>query len=382
MMFVFTNPKRTKQTFRINWLCHKCSYIFFAFFFFINISLYAQLSSNSKLDVWKTGVRGVTAKWKKSYVDLQYLVDTLGANVIRAVGSRNPLFDEPNSEYLPNKGSWKKLNDIVNISRDVGLYTIISPRFTQFKKTIFGKEVVEHWLKDYYLNNLIESWVNIAKIYREYDNVIGYDLLNEPRISGRLSVKEYYQFIDELIDSIRFYDNNTPIIVEPPYVNKFGPYLEEILLENIDSSIIFSPHFYQPLDYTYQGIKDRPEGLVYPGCEAKIRLVEGGFKKVIWNKDTMNDALSPIMYLQKKHSLIIYIGEFSSARYASGSNKWLTDFIEIAEENNWNWTYHSYRGAYVWNAELGSNKRNKSLLKNTTRIEILKNKFCKNRIYY
>ena len=70
-------------------------------------------------------------------------------------------------------------------------------------------------------------------------------------------------------------------------------------------------------------------------------------------------ALQPVHDFQLRHKARIYVGEFSAASYAPGAENYLRDCIALFEEYGWDWTYHAFREADVWNVEKERNDAGK-----------------------
>ena len=104
---------------------------------------------------------------------------------------------------------------------------------------------------------------------------------------------------------------------------------------------------YLPHSHTHYNVGSRPERAnppAYPDAEADNKF--------------LRESLKPIIDFQKKWGAQIYIGEFSCVRWLKGADKYISDCIDIFEENNWHWSYHSFCEASVWNVEFDSNKNN------------------------
>ena len=52
----------------------------------------------------------------------------------------------------------------------------------------------------------------------------------------------------------------------------------------------------------------------------------------------------------------MYVGEFSIPVGACGATQFLSDYIDIFEEYHWDWTYHAFREAPIWNMEAEDRK--------------------------
>ena len=99
---------------------------------------------------------------------------------------------------------------------------------------------------------------------------------------------------------------------------------------------------------------------------------------------------SPAVEFQKKYQVPIYVGEFSAVSWAPVDSlvRYLTEAIELFEENGWSWTYHSFGGGYPgWNPELPEGPEHYEELQEypkpsgaeTRRVRLLKEAFKKNR---
>ena len=81
--------------------------------------------------------------------------------------------------------------------------------------------------------------------------------------------------------------------------------------------------------------------------------------------------MQPVIDFQNKYNVPIYVGEFGVARWAPNAEKWLEDVISIFEENGWDWTYHAYREYNGWDAEIGSDKNDRTRIGDTPRRRVL-----------
>jgi hypothetical protein len=138
-----------------------------------------------------------------------------------------------------------------------------------------------------------------------------------------------------------------------------------------DDNIVYSPHMYEPHEFTHQGVQGRPEPVPYPG---EIRGKR-------WDRTMLEETLAPVVAFQKRVNAPIFMGEFSAPRWKGAeANHYLRDVIEICEQHNWSWAYHSYREADVWDAEMDNDDRTKrERLPSTPRLELLKTYWTKNR---
>lgn len=187
------------------------------------------------------------------------------------------------------------------------------------------------------LETLVQAWQKLATHYKGNTSIYGYDLLNEPVVDGYIKGNEnanaWQHIAERLVQEIRQIDPETPIIVEP------DSNFENVKL--IDAkNIIYSPHYYSPHEYTHQLVLS-PVRWSYPG------EING----VYWDKEQMRVFLKPVIEFQRKHNARIFIGEFSTAYWAKGGDRYLADCIALFEEYGWDWTYHAFREAPAWSVE-------------------------------
>ncbi|MFO7903369.1 MAG: glycoside hydrolase family 5 protein [Planctomycetota bacterium] len=216
----------------------------------------------------------------------------------------------------------------------------------------------------------IDVWKRIATRYRDNEQIWGYDLVNEP-VEGILGegVMNWHALATKTAREIRAIDPDHAIIVEPA---PWGSPSSLEFFEPIDvERIVYSVHMYQPHKFTHQGVRGSPIGVMYPG------KVEGRH----WDKNALRAALEPAIDYQRDYGVHIYIGEFSAIRWAPGKSayNYLSDVIEIMEENDWDWAYHAFREWDGWSVEHGSDKNDRSrTTEPTDRQKLLMRWFEKN----
>lgn len=184
------------------------------------------------------------------------------------------------------------------------------------------------------LNTLDEAWRILANHYKGNPLIYGYDLLNEPKTSHFMKDVEnpWLLITERLIKVIRPIDPDTPIITEPNFRN---------FQRVSDPNVIYSPHFYSPHSYTHIGVGGRSIKWSYPG------YIDGEW----WDKEALRVALKPDIEFQRKYKVPMFVGEFSAAIWADGADQYIRDCIELFEEYGWDWTYHAFREASIWDVE-------------------------------
>ena len=228
-----------------------------------------------------------------------------------------------------------------------------------------SKNAPAFWDDDATAAVLVDCWQQIVERFAPYrDYVWGYDLLNEAHNTAELPLgaAKWPGWAQQITDAIRARDTETPIIFEPspgalPRGFKENEWIDAgpgypikfqgdfPLLD--DDNVIYSVHWYELHDYTHQGIAynnaspvstDWPDKMVYPGTNGDQS----------WDKETLRELMRPVLDFQHKYNVPIYVGEFSTVRWAPGASQYIRDSVELFEEYGWSWTYHSYRDWHGW----------------------------------
>lgn len=201
------------------------------------------------------------------------------------------------------------------------------------------------WNDENNLRLMLESWRDIAKICADRDQVIWFDIFNEPLYWPTVHSHPSYPpkwpgWAQQIINEIRKYDKKHPVVVEPgPGMLCWG-FRDFPPLKDPYRKVIYSLHMWQPIEYTHQGIH---------GYTKTIPWSEGGVERI-------EKELAPAIEFQKKHGVQIYVGEFGVARWAPGAARYLQDCLTVFEKYGWDWTYHSYREFGAWELDIGGTK--------------------------
>ena len=207
-----------------------------------------------------------------------------------------------------------------------------------------GDRTMNMFFEEKYADAFVETWKRIAARFKGHPAIYGYDLVNEP-VQKMPAPFDYWELQRRAAEAVRAIDPDTPIVVESNLsaAPSAFRYLSPLAMDNV----IYQIHVYKPHDYTHQGIKGTPLGAVWPD-PARGRDVE-----------LLRRTLEPVRAFQKRHRARIYVGEFSAASYAPGAERYLRDCISLFEEYGWDWTYHAFREADVWNVEKARNAAGK-----------------------
>jgi len=219
-----------------------------------------------------------------------------------------------------------------------------------------------------YNDHFVEIWEKLASRYKGHPAVWGYDLVNEP-VEGKPAPEgmDSHATQTRAAKAIRKIDPKTAIIVESLEWDAPRAYAEMTPFDV--PNVVYQVHMYEPGQFTHQGVHNNPTGVVYPG---KIGSVE-------YDKEALRKVLKPVRDFQLAYNVQIYVGEFSAARWAPGSAKYLSDCIDIFEDYGWDWSYHAFREWDGWSVEHGSDPQDhKPTVEPTDRKQLLLSWFKKN----
>lgn len=189
-------------------------------------------------------------------------------------------------------------------------------------------------------------WEDIASRFKDHPALYGYDLFNEPSQS-RPAKYSYWDLQRIAAERIRKIDPETPIYVESNHL--CSPlaycYLQPLKLKNI----IYQVHFYEPFDYTHFMISRQK---LLSG-EVGYRSFPGVYYGTLWGPDLVEfrKKLAMVRDFEERHGAKIFVGEFSTQTYAPGAAQYLDSCIRLFEEYGWDWTYHAFREARIWDVE-------------------------------
>lgn len=237
--------------------------------------------------------------------------------------------------YTIKPGNLEEVDRVVALAGERRIYVILTMAPEPPADAKYWKSAV---LQD----SIVAIWSDLAARYRNSPAMGGFDLINEPNPPGRApeAHRRYADFAGRLIEAVRKVDPQRMIVYEPaPRGNTFYAF-RELKKPLPYGNVLYSPHFYKPVEITHQGVGDTEYGHTYPTRE--------------WNKARLSSELEQVRAFAKRTRLPIYVGEFGSVRNApdDASNRWIKDVVELFEAEGWSWTFHAFRGWHGWDHEL------------------------------
>lgn len=236
--------------------------------------------------------------------------------------------------------SWAQKHDIKLVIAPLGLP---GSRFSQnngFKHDSRLWESYDYW------DQAIQFWKDLAEELKEYDNIVAYNIINEPHPELDTGVAEHYKpgdvsrfyewydkmqntprdiykFYGQIIKEIRKIEPDKSIMVDAGWYGQPGAfcYWPGTLADN---NILYAFHMYEPYNFTSNKNYKEKKDYKYPG------EVPFGIDKVYWDKNTIDKYFQPFLAWVEDHGIPnnrIVAGEFGCMRKNEGADRYLTDII-------------------------------------------------------
>jgi len=331
----------------------------------------ARIPAGDKNASWNAGFGGINMLSEASNADFEAARDA-GITVVRfgAVGDAQDfryLMDEKGEQSVVCEETLNRLTAGVQRAADHGINVIIA--LGHVPGRLFALESEQYdfrlWCAAEYGDRFVALWSELARYLRHFENVVGYDLLNEPFTPDDVA----QGYFDEMpatyagtlnalyrrtIAAIRKWDSQTPIILESTYWA--SPRTFQFLQCHDDPSIIYSFHMYAPPAYTMRGLNR--SRFAYPGLVKNWPDTKWG-DSIHWDKTTIRSFLGEVKDWQIKHRVAdqnIFVGECGVCREVAGAERYLFDVLDVLAEFKWSWAVFAFRDP-EWDAmdyELGA----------------------------
>lgn len=303
--------------------------------------------------------RGAMAGNLKNEEDFRIFAEEWGGNLIRwqFLQGGPAVFPDAESYLKWGRDRIGELRRVLPFFRKYGIKVVIDLHRSPGEMNDINNNL-GLWTKERQ-DAVLRLWREIAAAFNGDPVLYGYDLVNEPIdkvYDVRSDALDWDRFAEKLAREIRSIDPVTPIIVETSYNPR------PLNLPNI----IYSPHFYEPGEYTHQGIRARSMVGPYPDP------AKG------WNREWIRLMAEPMRQFQLKYNVPIYVGEFGVIRWAPGGAQWLDDWISVFEEYGWDWSFHAYREWSGWSVEHSDDKNLEQPVSDTARKQVLLKYFKRN----
>jgi hypothetical protein len=347
---------------------------------------------SGKTGCWTAGFGGVNMFSEADGADFKR-AHQAGITVVRfgAVGNAQDLrylADETGEQSILNQETLNRLTAGIQRAADHEIKVIIT--LGHVPGRIFALESEQYdfrlWCSAEYRDRFVALWSELAKYLRHFENVVGYDLLNEPFTPDDVA----QGYLDEMpatyagtlnalykqtIEAVREWDSQTPIIIESTYWA--SPRTFEFLQTYDDPGVIYSFHMYAPPAYTTRALNR--SRFAYPGLVKNWPDSKWG-DSIHWDKEAIRSLLGEVKNWQIRHRIAnqnIFVGECGVCREVTGAQRYLFDVLDLFTEFKWSWSIFAFRDN-EWDAmnyELGTDLQNMLLTKESEFFVRLKSYF-------
>lgn len=255
-------------------------------------------------------------------------------------------------KHLTPAETWKDMaawtNKMLDVCAKNNIVAIVSiNQFPVDPAKEFNQEAPMFWKSVDERNNVKLYVEQMAKEFASRgDELIAFEVLSEPLVrftGGQALPQEWHQMMLDNIDVIRRYSNKW-IVVTPGIGGIPQGYTNFTPLS--DKRIVYGTHMYEPWSFTLQGV---------PGGGAVGSTYPGYIGLTNWDKTQIANTFKPLRDFQTRYQVPVWIGEFSAARWAKGSNQFLLDVISLSNSYGWGWAYFNMGGFHGWDPDFDSN---------------------------
>jgi len=197
-------------------------------------------------------------------------------------------------------------------------FTLLNPWWLNYIQPAVRHAFKNFWTVDELRSHFINSWVHVANRFADKDNLIGYEILNEPFFGTflpwrfeKIYLKDFYL---DVIDAIRSVDENHYIFYEPQIMTNAG--FKSFIPKMESEKLVYAPHFYQSSVH---------EGFPYVGSKFFIK------RTLFMRNNEAENANVPWL-----------LGEFGVKKDLFGGPLYLKNILEIMNAYTASWTYWGY----------------------------------------
>ncbi|MGJ8629175.1 MAG: glycoside hydrolase family 5 protein [Sulfitobacter sp.] len=331
----------------------------------------AVSTSAQSINFWKQTRTGANAFNKVQTEEWFEDANDLGVSWVRLAFDK--WYSERRDFLVGNAGDYQGLvaDDLAELRRALdwahanGLKVVLSPltlpgaRYGQNNGFKYDSRL---WRDPAFSDQANQYWHDLATALSDHPAIVAYNIINEPapelgtdiaehvrpgdvaRFKGWYDVHQdtpadLYSFYNRTIATIREIDPDTPVMVDAGWYAQPGAftYWPGPLADN---NVLYSFHMYEPYAFTSHGNFKDKEGLSYPGN------APFGGEVLAWDAAVLRDYLAPFYAWADRHKIPrsrLVAGEFGCYRRNEGCQQYLSDVINIFEENETHWAFYSFR---------------------------------------
>ncbi|MFT4735085.1 MAG: endoglucanase [Algoriphagus sp.] len=182
----------------------------------------------------------------------------------------------------------------------------------------------------------LSQWQQIAEVFKDYDNNLLFEPLNEPH--GNLSPEQWNTYFADALAVIR--EDNPSRAVIMGIANYGGlSAVPQIIFPEGDSQIILSIHYYEPFQFTHQGAGWVNNSTPWLGTKWDNTDLE---------QKTIKSQFRFATNFAEENNVPINIGEFGAYSTADMDSRvlWTTFLARWFEEQGYSWAYWEFSSGF------------------------------------
>jgi len=239
--------------------------------------------------------------------------------------------------------------------RDHGLLAVLSLQPSSAFKQQLGRD-------DALLERTAQLWQTLASALEDFTpQQLAYELLNEPEVEDATRVRHV---LTNLARAVRKAAPRHTLVAQGPRYSDVDDLIRLAPLD--DRNVVYSFHFYEPKNFTHQGV---PYGwpmwallgeLPYPSSPEAVapaldfmtfEAIEHArhYGEQRWDRSKLAAALAPVTAWAKQHGVAVWCSEFGAYRYKARPEHraaWLRDTRELLQASGIGWTLWDYAGYF------------------------------------
>ncbi len=171
-------------------------------------------------------------------------------------------------------------------------------------------------------------WTQLSERYQDYPKELVFELLNEP--NGALTAEIWNDLLAQSVALIRAQNPTRKIIVGGA---NWGSAEAVLLLElPEDDHLIISFHYYDPMEFTFQGNQDHAgyvemTGIDWTGTEEELAAID--------------DAFAQVYVFAQENNADVFLGEFGVTQGVAqdATVRWVSAVVEAANRYGFSYSY-------------------------------------------
>jgi endoglucanase len=230
--------------------------------------------------------------------------------------------------YTIDEDFFELVDDALTWAEDAGLTVVINMHHHDaFLADALGR-------KDQFL----AMWEQIASRYKDRPSSVIFEIMNEPH--DTLTEDLWNEYLVEALAVIRVDNPTRPVVIGPADWGHVSG-MDQLILPD-DPNIIFTVHYYDPLEFTHQGAS---------WVEGSDEWLGNTWEGTDLERSAIRDEFDFVAAWADENNVPVFMGEFGAYNRADMDSRalWTDAVARLSEEMGFAWCYWEYKGDFgVW----------------------------------